>query len=207
MRWPSRAAVLTLGVAAALTVAAPSTSAGPVPRSDAASVVNAQAEGVLAPAPGDFEHVMGYRPEVARLSDGSARLVNPRGSCSVPGEGRPFNFDVACKAHDFGYDMLRYARHTGVRLPPDARGRIDDRLTADLHTQCLAESTPAACQATVAVFAAGVRFNSWRQVSGPPVYDSGLPRTAGLVLLGGVGLVTPVLGRRQRRGPPAAAAG
>src|SRR5688572_18193770 len=98
MRWMSRAATLVLGVAVALTVAAPPSNAG--------TSLNTWA------VPADFASVMGYEPVTATLADGSVRLVNPRGSCSVPGGWRQFDFDVACKAHDFGYDMLRYAART-----------------------------------------------------------------------------------------------
>jgi hypothetical protein len=123
----------------------------------------------------------------------------------VPGEGRPFDFAVACQAHDFGYDLLRYAERRGGPLDPAARDAIDELLDHDLRVQCTADSTPASCDATVALFAAGVGFNSWRQVSGPPVDTSGLPRTAGLVLLalaGGGCLVTARgLLLPRRRGP------
>lgn len=178
MRWMSRTATLLLGVAVALTVAAPPSNAG--------APLNPWV------VPADFAAVMGYEPVTATLADGSARLVNPRGSCSVPGEGRPFDFAVACQAHDFGYDMLRYASRTGAPMPASAREDIDNLLTHDLHVQC---SHQEACDATVAVYQAAVEFNTWRQVFGPPVDQSGLPRTAGLILLGFVGVF--VLVRRR----------
>lgn len=183
MRWLPRLAVLTLGVAAALTLASPASPAF--------------SGGVdLQHVPRDFGTVMGYRPEVARLADGSERLVNPRGSCSVPGEGRPFDFEVACKAHDYGYDLLRYEEKMGRRVPSTAREQIDRQLTADLLTQCQGREE-LACKTTAGVFTAGVAFNTWRQVSGPPDYDAGMPRTAGLVLLGFAGVV--LLGTRRLR--------
>jgi hypothetical protein len=191
LRWLPRLAVLTLGVAAALTFASPSASAGTV---DLQSV------------PGDFAAVMGYQPVVGQLADGSRRVINPRGSCSVPGHGRPFDFDVACKAHDYGYDRLRYEEKVGHRVPASARHRIDHQLTEDMLTQCRtdssAEASTKACDATAAVFSAGVAFNTWRQVAGPPDYDSGLPRTAGLVLLSGAGVV--LVRRRPRAANQAA---
>jgi hypothetical protein len=181
MRWMSRAAMLTIGVAVALTVAAPPSNAGtPI---DPWVV------------PPDFASVMGYQPVKATLADGSVRMVNPRGSCLVPGEGQPFDFEVACQAHDFGYDMLRYASRTGSPMPASARADIDNLLTRDLHTQCAGHET---CDATVAVYQAAVEFNSWRQVFGPPVASSGLPRTAGVSLLGLVGIFALV--RRRRLG-------
>jgi len=211
MRLLSRAAVLTLGIAAALTVAAPPISAGlSAPRSDAAATVENLADGrrALDHLPGDFARIMGYRPKLATLADGSVRLINPKGSCSVPGAGHPFDFTVACQAHDFGYDMLRYAARTHSPLPATARADIDNRLSTDLHTQCVADSTRTTrgtCDATVAIFRAGVGFNSWRQVYEAPADEAGLPRTAGLALLGGVGLLGLI--PRQRRRLLAAKAG
>jgi len=140
--------------------------------------------------PADFAKVMGYSPVTATLADGTVRTINPAGSCSVPGEGRPFDFAVACMAHDYGYDLLRYAERTGHPLNASVREQFDERLLADLRTQCVHTTTGtelAACTATADVFRAGVGFNSWRQMSGPPVDVSGLPRTAGLVLLAGIG--------------------
>ncbi|NUT37984.1 MAG: hypothetical protein HOV79_33470 [Hamadaea sp.] len=150
--------------------------------------------------PADFVHVMGYTPVTARLSDGQVRTVNPEGSCSVPGEGRPFTFSTACQAHDFGYDLLRYAQRQGEPLADDARAAVDSRLAADLHSECaqtVTGSEYAACTATADVFAAGVAFNSWRQMSGPPIDSSGLPRTGGLVLLGLVLLLAPARWARR----------
>ena len=190
MRWMSRAAMLTLGVAAALTVAAPPSSAGaPLSGLDSASP---------AVVPDGFASVMGYEPQTATLADGSVRLINPRGSCSVPGDGRPFDFEVACQAHDFGYDLLRYASRAGSPLPASARADIDTLLVHDLHTQCAGTST---CETTVAVYRAAVEFNSWRQVFGPPVASSGLPRTFGLGLLVCVGLFA-MFRRRLAAGAP-----
>ncbi len=181
MRWIPRLAALTLGVAAALTLASPSSSAG---RYDARAI------------PPDFARVMGYQPVTAHLADGTERVINPRGDCSVPGHGKPFDFDVACKAHDYGYDRLRYAERVGKPLPRSARDQIDRQLTEDMLTQCRYDPDMRMCDATAAVFTAGVGFNTWRQVDGPPDYDAGMPRTAGLVLLGGSGLV--LIKRRSR---------
>src|SRR5262245_23988863 len=102
MRWHHRLAVLVAGVAAALTVANPSS--------------GSPAHVDLDHAPSDFAAVMGYTPVVKQLADGTSRLVNPEGGCSVPGEGKPFDFNVACQAHDYGYDLLRYAEKKGTEL-------------------------------------------------------------------------------------------
>ncbi|GHJ46375.1 hypothetical protein Cs7R123_37170 [Catellatospora sp. TT07R-123] len=178
--------VLGAGVAAALTLAAPGDAHE---RHDPAATrtVQALSSGDLAAVPADFAKVMGYAPVTATLADGETRVINPQGSCSVPGEGRPFDFAVPCMAHDFGYDLLRYARRQGAPLAADARERIDLLLDHDLRVQCTTDSTPASCETTVAVFAAGVGFNSWRQLSGPPFDTAGMTRTAGLVLFAAVG--------------------
>lgn len=207
MRCLSRVAVLTLGIATALTVAAPPINAGPpAPTSDVAATLGNLADGRLAleHLPPDFAHTMGYHPVTDTLADGSVRLVNPHGSCSVPGEGYPFDFEVACKAHDFGYDMLRYAARTHTPLPATAREDIDGQLNTDLHVQCMAgrvhtaPATRATCDATVAIFGAGVGFNTWRQVYEPPADESGLPRTAGVLLLCLIGLFTLIPRWRRR---------
>ncbi|HZM81854.1 MAG TPA: phospholipase A2 [Candidatus Limnocylindrales bacterium] len=214
MRLLSRAAVLVLGIAAALTVAAPSTNAGPSTGtwSEAVATIQSLDDGrsALDHVPADFSRVMGYSPQLARLADGSARVINPDGSCSVPGEGHPFDFVVPCQAHDFGYDMLRYAARTHSSLPATAREDIDGRLSSDLHIQCMADRLPttrASCDATVAVFRAGVGFNTWRQTYDAPDDRSGLPRTAGVVLLGGLGLFGLIPGVRRRLFASAAGSG
>ncbi|HEX6684335.1 MAG TPA: phospholipase A2 [Candidatus Limnocylindrales bacterium] len=204
MRCLPRVAVLVLGIATALTVAAPPISAGPpTPASDVAATIGNLADGkrALEYLPADFTQIMGYYPALGALADGSVRLVNPQGSCSVPGEGYPFDFEVACKAHDFGYDMLRYAARTQTQLPATAREDIDNQLNADLHAQCMADrmrTTRATCDATVTIFRAGVGFNTWRQVYEPPADESGLPRTAGVLLLTLIGLFTLIPGLRRR---------
>jgi len=168
---------------------------------EAAAAVAALVETGQAIVPDQFAAVMGYTPVTATLADGEVRTINPGGSCSVVGGGRPFAFDTACKAHDFGYDLLRYAERRGEPLGEDARAAIDARLVADLRSQCeetTGGSEYAACHATVDVFAAGVGFNSWRQMSGPPVDTAGMVRTAGLLLLGLL-LITFPARRRVRR--------
>lgn len=173
----------------------------------AASAVAELARTGQAAAPADFQRVMGYQPVVARLANGQLRTINPDGACSVPGEGRPFAFTTACEAHDFGYDLLRYAQRHGEPLAEDARAAVDTRLVADLQSQCDRTTTGseyAACTATAEVFAAGVQFNSWRQMYAPPIDSSGIPRTSGLVLLGLLSVALVALARRARRRPAVA---
>lgn len=197
-------------VLSTILIAAPAPAATTSDRAATAAVEELARTGTAA-APGDFARVMGYTPAVAKLADGRERSINPDGYCSVPGEGRPFAFDTACRAHDYGYDLLRYAQRRGEPLAENARASIDARLVADLQSQCDRTTTGsqyAACTATTEVFAAGVEFNSWRQMYAPPIDSSGIPRTSGLALLVIIaGLVAGHRAVRRWRRRPAVAAG
>lgn len=184
-------------------IVAPAPAATPGNQAATAAVAELARTG-KATAPGDFAQVMGYTPVVGKLADGRTRSVNPDGYCSVPGEGHPFAFDTPCQAHDFGYDLLRYANRRGEPLSENARAAIDARLDADLKSQCAqttAGSEYAACTATAEVFAAGVEFNSWRQMYAPPIDSSGIVRTTGLsllVIIAGLAAVLRVARSRRR---------
>jgi hypothetical protein len=163
----------------------------------------------LAGIPADFARVMGYRPTIGRLADGEVLAINPRGGCSVIGGGRPFDLATACKAHDLGYDLLRYAHRHGDPLGAAARLQVDDKFEQDLRAQCTSRYTGAetgACEAMAATFDAGVGFNSWRQQYGPPIVTSGKGRTVGVVAFaalilyfGGRSVVNRVRVRLRRR--------
>ena len=110
--------------------------------------------------PADFESVIGYRPTVV---DGF--LANPDGDCSSP-VTLPAEFDSACKAHDLGYDVLRYADRAGEPLGPWARQAIDAQLGTRMHDACgsRSDSVARAGCSTMADIAIGfVDANSWRQ--------------------------------------------
>jgi hypothetical protein len=161
----------------------------------------------LAGIPDDFPRVMGYRPTRARLANGEVVAINPNGGCSVVGGGRPFDLDTVCKAHDLGYDLLRYAHRHGENLDAFARRQVDDKFDADLAAQCAARYTGAessACYLMAGSFDLGVGFNSWRQMFGPPVASSGMVRTVGtiaLVLLGIYFALRGLLRKAIRRRP------
>lgn len=149
--------------------------------------------------PPDFLRRMGYRPLVEELG-GSPELVNPRGGCSSPFGSTRFDFDLACKHHDLGYDMLRYAARSGEPLGPSARQAIDSRFGADLAARCtqIADGVPdldrrlvtrTQCRASALVYLGGVDINSWRQGWGSPNAESGLPWIAA----GCMGLVAAVV--------------
>jgi hypothetical protein len=119
-----------------------------------------------------FQAVMGYRPVAAPL-DGWARdrLLKPSGSCSSPLGGTVFGFTPACKAHDFGYDLLRFADRTGRPADQAARRVLDDTLASDLHAHCDATRHGFGlrlCHGMAWLYAGVARLNSWRQDYGTP---------------------------------------
>jgi len=154
---------------------------------------------LTAAVPSDFGRTMGYRPLVEEL-DGSTELVNPGGGCSSPFGSTRFRFDLTCKHHDLGYDMLRYADRNGQPLGPSARLAIDRRFGTDLAARCaqVADSVPnlarrlvvvTECQASALVYLGAVDINSWRQGWGTPGTESGVPWLAA----GAMGLLAAVV--------------
>jgi phospholipase A2-like protein len=138
-----------------------------------------------APAPAPPDAALDYVPIVAQLADGTTRTVKPDGACSVPGGGGPFGFDLACQAHDYGYDQLRRAAAEGRPLGPEARRTFDAWFAHDLHLHCAMtqrDLAAEACHGLAEVYAKGAAFNSWRQQYGPPVPEPMVAWAAGLVL-------------------------
>jgi hypothetical protein len=181
------AAVLVLGLLPGRADAAAGVPRGPAPaaapsvgRGPAAAAVAALAgapagRDPLASVPADFPAVMGYTPVPTRMVDGTLRLAKPTGACSAPGGGAPFGFEQACKAHDYGYDLLRYARATGQHLTGEARRRIDAMLGHDLRARCRTVGGGLAgvgCHLTAWLFGAAVRLNSRRQHWGWPAPET-----------------------------------
>ncbi len=204
-RVPRRvAALITLGAAVAVAWIAPTAPAAASGRSPvAASTAQMSARAAtmaiddltgpessrnpLTAIPTDFAQVMGYRPVLGRLADGETIAINPRGGCSVIGGGEPFDLSTVCKAHDLGYDLLRYAHRRGGTLTTNARIRVDTKFGEDLTTQCASRyrgAQTSACDAMAETFVAGVDFNSWRQEYGPPIQSAGAVRTIGILAFG-----------------------
>jgi hypothetical protein len=178
------AAVLALGLLIVPADAAPpgpaaAATASPVGRGPAGAAVAAlvappAGQDRLAAVPADFASVMGYTPVPVRMADGTLRLAKPDGACSAPGGGAPFGFEQACKVHDYGYDLLRYAHATGQQLPAAARRRLDAMFAHDLHARCQATRhglAAAGCNLVADLFSAGVSVNSWRQHDGYPASE------------------------------------
>ena len=147
---------------------------GPAGAAVAALVAAPAGQDPLAAVPADFASVMGYTPVPVPMADGTLRLAKPDGACSAPGGGAPFGFQQACKVHDYGYDLLRYAHATGQQLPAAARRRLDAMFAHDLHARCQATRhglAAAGCNLVAELFSAGVSVNSWRQHDGYPATE------------------------------------
>lgn len=126
--------------------------------------------------PADFEDLLGYRPAVE-----SGTLSRPDGTCSTPFGLGPPSFESACRTHDLGYDLLRYAEAKDGRLGAWARFELDRRLYQDLVRRC----RTAGCRATAAVYFVSLTGNSVRQGFRAPEREPGLPWAAlGIAVVG-----------------------
>ncbi|MGX1807455.1 hypothetical protein ACWIGI_17190 [Nocardia sp. NPDC055321] len=216
---PLRRAALLAGASALLfsvaVVFAPSTSAASAtpPRTENAGArtavlaANAVTPDVLA-VPADFAAAAGYRPAIE-----SGLLVNPEGGCSSP-VPLPAEFELACRAHDLGYDLLRYAGDHGQPLGPWARQALDTALDERMHDSCAARPDTLSrtrCEVMADVAATFVDLNSIRQDYGVPVHEASLfdrasgplSPAAGIALfvtgLGTAAAIATRITRRNRR--------
>ncbi|WP_280462031.1 hypothetical protein [Nocardia carnea] len=197
-RRPAALAVAGIAAAASLLAIPTADAAGPAADTTPAAVaVRALTDTTAAPQlPGDFGVVTGYRPAVV---DGI--LVAPQGSCSSP-VPLPAEFDTACKAHDLGYDLLRYAQHSGHPLGGWARRDLDRALADRMLSACRHRQDPMArtsCTTLAGIAATAVDLNSRRQGYGVPVVEhfsfaetaaAWLPRVLTLVLTALAALLT-----------------
>lgn len=142
----------------------------------------------LALLPPDFTKVTGVTPGVATARDGTVRVVHTDGGCSAPwgDDNTKWDFSVPCKAHDLGYDLLRYADRIGQPLPPPVREALDARLSADMHNMCRLNpmGSPRTCELIATLYSWGMSVNSWHQRWGPPVVDPVGPLLAGVTAIG-----------------------
>lgn len=158
--------------------------------------------------PADFTTVTGHRPTPMTAPDGTTRAVHIDGGCSTPfgDDNTRWDYSVGCKAHDLGYDLLRYADAKGQPLGADLRERLDDRLSADMHAQCDINPRGSAdiCRMVASLYSVGLVVNSWHQRWGPPRREPIGPWTVGLVVIALlVAVRTPaVAGIRIRRRHP-----
>src|SRR4051794_9583936 len=142
--------------------------------------------------PSDFAQVMGYSPRLQRVG-GRDVLLRADGGCSSPLGPTSYDFTPACRQHDLGYDLLRYAARTGHPLGGWARHAVDRAFGEHLHARC----STVACHATADLYAGAVDLNSVRQLYRVPAVETPLHWLGSLV----AGLVVVLLlgGRRTRR--------
>ncbi|CAN7210319.1 hypothetical protein [Knoellia sp. LjRoot47] len=195
--------VVVAGLATAVgLVLAPAASSLPAPDRAAdraiAVLVSRPASAASAALPQDFSRRFGYSPDV---TDGL--LGDPAGGCSSP-VPLPVEFTAACRKHDLGYDLLRYAGRSGHALPREARRAVDERLGIELESSCSTRRHRvghATCLAWADIAHGFVRVNSLRQGDAVPEPESPLTVApavaAGVACLGGAGLL---LGSRRSRG-------
>jgi Prokaryotic phospholipase A2 len=162
--------------------------------------------------PADFTKVTGVVPGALAARDGTVRAVHVDGGCSAPwgDDNTKWDYSVPCKAHDLGYDLLRYADKVGQPLGPEVRASLDARLSADMHATCRINpmGSERTCQLVASLYSAGLVLNSWHQRWGPPVGDPIGPMLAGVAVIGCL-LALRMRGwlhmRRARLARPAAA--
>ena len=78
-----------------------------------------------------------YEPEAVAVP-GGIRMTDPAGSCSsgsLPSSTRHYDFRVACRTHDYGYDLLRYLDLSGGR-----RRAVDQFFVRDMELSCKSRS-------------------------------------------------------------------
>ena len=78
-----------------------------------------------------------YQPEAVAVS-GGIRMTDPAGSCSsgtLPAVTKDYDFRVACRTHDYGYDLLRYFDLSGGR-----RRAVDQFFVRDMKLNCSGRS-------------------------------------------------------------------
>jgi hypothetical protein len=152
--------------------------------------------------PADFRKISGREPVHMKAPDGTVRAVHPGGGCSSPWGDTRWDYSVGCKAHDLGYDLLRYAEAKGQPLSPDLRERLDDRLSQDMHAQCHynPRGTPQACELVASVYTAGLVVNSWHQRWGPPRNEPVGPWSVAMIVI--MVLIMARAPGVARRGPP-----
>ncbi|MBH0781383.1 hypothetical protein IT779_34445 [Nocardia sp. NEAU-351] len=151
----------------------------------AAAVADLTGGAVRITLPTDFVESAGYLPEIV---DGL--LVNPGGDCSSP-VPLPSEFETACKAHDLGYDLLRYADRAGAPLGPWARQAIDAAFDRRMRGACdtrVGETSRAGCFTMAEIADTAVDLNSRRQHYGAPVVETPFASGGLLALLAAFGL-------------------
>ncbi len=159
---------------------------------DSATLVGLLTEerATLASVPASFDSALGYQPVAT-----AGNLVDPEGGCSTPGGIGPESFDTACRTHDLGYDVLRFAEAEGDRLGAWARFELD----LFLYTGTLETCETFRCRATATAYYTAVTANSIRQGYKAPTKEPTLPWLGVVLIVLGLALIPPVGSRRRRR--------
>ena len=148
--------------------------------------------------PDDFEQWMGYRPVVETIS-GVPVASRADGGCSSPvGDLGNLPVGAACRAHDFGYDLLRYAAATSQPVDLAARQAIDRQFRLDMDRGCGGDQ---GCRLLAGIYTGAVWVNSAREGWVPPIPSSALAaqtQAAGLSALVGLTGLAAVGIRRPR---------
>ncbi|UJW35530.1 phospholipase [Saccharothrix sp. AJ9571] len=138
--------------------------------------------------PADLNEVLGVTAAAEPARDGTVRAIHVGGGCSAPwGEDSTrWDFGVACKSHDLGYDLLRYADNQGHPLDPKWREALDARLSTDMQATCDINpmGSSGSCKAVASLYTAGLVINSWHQRWGPPTGEPIGPMLAGVAVIG-----------------------
>ncbi|MCU1641119.1 MAG: hypothetical protein JWN03_1394 [Nocardia sp.] len=174
------AASVLLSVAVAFAPSASAAATAPAIAEDAGARTGIMESTAAHPDPAkipeDFVTEAGYRPVIE-----AGILVDPHGDCSSP-IPLPQEFDLACKAHDLGYDLLRYADNRGHPLGPWARQTADAALEQRMYASCDTRTNPVSrteCQVMAGVASTFVDLNSIRQHYGAPIHEPGLDKSFG----------------------------
>lgn len=121
--------------------------------------------GVACP-PGDLVRLMGYEPVLREAANGW-RYTKPawaNGHCSGPvrNTGPFWDFTLACQAHDYGYDLVRF----GV----GNRGEADRLLYEDMLASCEGEGGlgGAGCRTIAASARSVLKFGEVMETGPPP---------------------------------------
>lgn len=156
------------------------------------ALTTADGTSALAAVPEDFAEIRGYEPVLE-----AGHLVRADGDCSSP-VPLPEEFEPACRQHDYGYDLLRYAEQTGQPLGRWARGAVDDAFADRLRTVCDEGPAGANCRQLGFLAVTGVELNSVRQGDGLPeesTLTNAALATSAVGLLGMSGAALPSRGR------------
>lgn len=145
--------------------------------------------------PQDFQDRFGYQPTLT-----NGLLGDPSGECSSP-VPLPEEFTAACRQHDLGYDLLRYAGRSGRALAPDARRAVDTQLGVEFEQSCTTREEPlsrATCLAWADIAEGFVRINSARQGYAVPESETAMSIAPGISLgVAGLGALGLAVGTRR----------